>query len=183
MMSKFPIITKESASKEQAAVLEKVERAYGFVPNLMGTLVNSAAVADAYLHLSKFFDNTNLNTLERQVVMLEASRRNHCEYCVAAHSVIAGMHRVPEDVIESIRDGSPIDDKQLEALRRFTQEVIEQRGFVTPYTMNRFKQAGYEDKHMLDVILGVAWKTISNYTNHIAATPVDAVFQKAAWSA
>ena len=35
---------------------------------------------------------------------------------------------------------------------------------------------------MLEVILGVGFKTLSNYTNHVANTPLDAPFKRFAWS-
>lgn len=182
-MSELSIVSKETANENQAQLLNKAGQAFGFVPNLFSVLANSPAVGEAYLALSKFFENTNLNSLERQIVVLETSVCNQCEYCVAAHTVVAGMSNVPENMINAIRDNSPIDDSKLEALRKFTQAIIEQRGFVDAEEVKEFKQAGYEDKHILDVILGVAWKTISNYTNHIANTPLDKAFQKSAWKA
>ncbi|MGB2685191.1 MAG: carboxymuconolactone decarboxylase family protein, partial [Olleya sp.] len=42
--------------------------------------------------------------------------------------------------------------------------------------------AGYGEQQVLEIILGLSQKVISNYTNHIANTPVDEAFQKFAWS-
>jgi hypothetical protein len=37
--------------------------------------------------------------------------------------------------------------------------------------------AGYGEQQVLEIILDYLKKVISNYTNHIANTPVDAAFQ------
>ncbi len=42
--------------------------------------------------------------------------------------------------------------------------------------------AGYEPSQMLDVLVGIAQKTLSNYTHHLADTPVDEPMQGNAWT-
>ena len=101
---------------------------------------------------------------------------------MAAHTAIAGMQKVPPDVIRSLRDGTPLDDPQLEALRAFTRAIVEKRGWVSDDDVKAFIDAGYLKRHLLEVILGVGFKTLSNYANHVAETPVDANFQRFAWS-
>lgn len=63
---------------------------------------------------------------ERQVVILTASRFNECRYCMAAHSVVAGMQQIPADVIEAIRNDDPIADARLETLRKTVSAMVEQ---------------------------------------------------------
>jgi alkylhydroperoxidase family enzyme len=104
------------------------------------------------------------------------------EYCVAAHSVIAGMQQVPGDVVGAIREGKPIADAKLEALRRFTSAVTKTRGRPAEDDSRAFLATGFTQAQILEVVLGVGMKTLSNYTNHIAGTPLDSAFAKAAWS-
>ena len=87
------------------------------------------------------------------------------------------------DVIESIRNDEPIADERLEALRGFATAVIEQRGWVSDAQVEAFLAAGYEQRRVFDVILGAAMKTLSNYTNHVAETPLDAAFEGQRWVA
>jgi len=47
--------------------------------------------------------------------------------------------------------------------------------------LQAFAAAAYSRQNVLEVILGVALKTISNYTNHIAGTPLDEAFQAEEW--
>jgi alkylhydroperoxidase family enzyme len=93
------------------------------------------------------------------------------------------MHQVPEDVIESIRSGQPIADDRLESLRRLTTEIVNQRGWADPSVVDGFLSTGFRSEQVLEVILAVGMKTLSNYTNHIAHTPLDPQFSGAAWSA
>ncbi len=101
---------------------------------------------------------------------------------MAAHSMIADMQQVPDDVIEAIRTDIPIADTKLEALRLYVKRLIKQRGWINETEMNEFLAAGYEPSHAFDVLVGVGQKILSNFTNHIANTPVDTAFEKRAWS-
>jgi len=163
--------------------LETVNKAYGFVPNLLGTMVESPAVARAYLDLSKAFASTSFNQTERQVILLTASRINECEYCIAAHSTAAKMGKVPTDVITAIRRDLPLADARLQHLREFTIKVIESRGRLDDNDVARFLDAGFTRAQVLEVVLGVSMKTLSNYVNHIAATELDEAFGAAEWRA
>lgn len=90
---------------------------------------------------------------------------------------------VPEAEIESLRTGAKLSDPKHEALRRFTAHMVQARGWAEPAEIGAFLAVGYTQENILDVILGIGQKTLSNYTNHIADTPVDPPFQSAAWSA
>jgi len=114
-------------------------------------------------------------------VILTASRFNECGYFMAAHSVVARMQKVPADVIEAIRNDQPIDDGRLEALRAFTRAAVEQRGWLSASDITNFLAAGYTKAQVLEVILGISFKTLSNYVNHVTETPLDDAFATQAW--
>ncbi|MGB6169912.1 MAG: hypothetical protein WBF52_20185 [Geitlerinemataceae cyanobacterium] len=86
----------------------------------------------------------------------------------------------PED-IEALRQGRPLTDRKLQALRLFTQRMIVARGWVNDREIEEFLAAGYTQQQVLEVILGIAVKIIHNYTNHIAKTPLDKAFQPYIW--
>jgi len=181
-MSHFKVHSPTTAPGRSAELLQQAESAFGFVPNLLGTFAEAPATLEAYMTLGKLFDQTSFSATERQVVLLAVSAWNECHYCVAAHSTIAGMQKVPRDVVDAIRDNRPIPDPRLEALRRFTTAVVERRGWAGDEAVAEFTAAGYTQQQVLEVILGVAMKTVSNYTNHITETPLDAAFAGEAWS-
>jgi AhpD family alkylhydroperoxidase len=117
-------------------------------------------------------------------VLLAASAENHCTYCVAAHSVIA-RHMIKADpsIVNALRNFEPLPDPKLDALATFTRAVVKNRGVVCGKTLDNFITVGYTLAHVLEVLLGVTMKTLSNYTNHVIDTPLDAAFQIEAWEA
>jgi len=181
-MTQFSLHTIETAPSASVRQLAAIQKNFGFIPNLAGVLAEAPAALESYFSLGALFDKTSLSATERQVVLLTASRENRCHYCLAAHSVVALMQSVPEPVIESIRNDDRIADARLEALRRFTTAIVRKRGMLDPKDLEAFFGAGYSRAHVLEVIVGVAMKTISSYTNHIADTPLDEAFALAAWS-
>jgi len=181
-MNNFDIHTKETAEAPAADMLGDIEKAYGFVPNLYGIFAESPATLRAYMTMSNIFDESSFSATEKQLIILVASRQNECNYCMAAHTVVAGMQKVPADVIDAIREDRPIGDSRLQVLRAFTIAVIEKRGWVSNHDISAFLAAGFSRAQILEVIVGISFKTLSNFTNHIADTPLDAAFESGAWS-
>jgi len=177
----YTVHTIETAPEAAKDGLRKAEQGYGFVPNLLGVMAEAPAVMKAYPTLNQLFDETSFSPSERQTVLLAVSYANGCDYCMAAHTVIAGMQSVPDDVVTALRDGTPIADPKLEALRRFTEDVVQTRGWPSDAATQAFFDAGYDRQQVLEVMLGVAIKTLSNYVNHQAETPLDSAFAASAW--
>ena len=178
----YTVHTVDTAPEAAKETLAGAKKAYGFLPNLLAVMAEAPALVKAYTTLSRIFEETSFSATERQIVLLTVSYENGCEYCVAAHSVIAGMQKVPDDAVQAIRDSRPIADKKLESLRRFTAAVVTSRGWPSDADTEAFRDAGYGKQQALEVVLGVGMKTLSNYMNHIADTPLDQAFGKAAWS-
>ena len=180
-MNYLPVQTKDTAPEASKPLLEQAEKAYGFIPNLLGVFAHSPAMVEAYGVLSGLFEKTDLTPTERQIVLMTNNRLNGCTYCMAAHTTISQMQQVPADVITALRDGTEIADPKLQALQVFTARINETRGYANQADVDAFLAAGYTEANILDVILGTGLKTLSNYTNHISETPVDAAFQPNAW--
>lgn len=182
-MSDFKLYTRENAPKESRPLLDNVQAAFGFTPNLMATLAESPQALEAYLTLHRLVSESSLTPQEQQVAVLAASLENQCEYCVAAHTVGAGMQRVPADVVEALRNETAIPDDRFAALARFTREVVRERGLISDDELRAFLRAGFTNRQVLEVLMAIAQKTLSNYLNHIARTPLDGAFSSAKWSA
>jgi AhpD family alkylhydroperoxidase len=182
-MIDFPNHTLESAPVEARPALEAQRRKYGMVPNLYARMAEAPALLQSYLDVAQRFARSGLDPVQQQVVLLTVSRVNRCGYCVGVHSVLADMGGVPAEVTNAIRNDTPIPDAKLEALRRFTARLVEDRGWVNETEVQTFLQAGYSRASVLDVIVGVGLKTLSNYTNHIVGTELDAAFAGRAWQA
>ncbi len=180
-MSDFPIHTPESAPAEAGDFLRELAKGYGFIPNLAGIMATAPALMRGYFQLNQLFEQTSLSAPERQVVLLAASYTNTCDYCMAAHTTLAKMAGVPQGSIDALRAGQPLPDERLEALRRFTQAVVERRGHMPEADLQAFYDAGFTAQNVLEVVLGVGMKTLSNYTNHLAGTPLDSAFADKEW--
>jgi alkylhydroperoxidase family enzyme len=108
---------------------------------------------------------------------------NGCTYCVAAHSWIADkVSKTPGQAVQAVRDDEVIDDPKLRTLAEFTRTMVVSRGNPTRAQLEAFVSAGYTEKNVLEIILAMAVKTISNYSNHLFHAEVDAKFERAAWA-
>lgn len=177
----IPIHDETTAPEAARETLRAMREERGFITNLSGAMASAPALLKGYLELSSAFNETSFSVAERQVVLLTASRENLCHYCVAGHSTAAAASDVPQDVVDAIRNDEVIADTKLEALRRLTSAIVESRGWPSADVINQFLSAGYGEQQILEVVLGVGVKTLSNYTNHLADTPVNEEFAKNRW--
>lgn len=174
---KFTIHNKNTAPAAVKPVFDQIEKAYGFIPNLYGVFANSPLALHTYLHvLDLLKQHSALTPQEQQLVMLAISAENGCDYCVAAHSMVAAMAQVPAHEIQAVRENQKPDNPKHAALVRFARQTVEHRGWTPQPEVEAFLAAGYTPQHMLDVLTIAGLKTLSNYTNHLAHTPVDAAF-------
>lgn len=177
----FHIHTQDTAPEASRATLDAAMKKYGFVPNLYGVLAESPTAVQAYAAINKALEHSALTPVEQQVVTLTVSAANHCVYCVGAHSTVAQMVRMPEDILAALRAQQALPDAKLNALRVLVGSVVQHRGWVPEADLEPFVAAGYSQQHMLDVLTIVALKTFSNYVNHIAHTPLDVQFAAQRW--
>jgi uncharacterized peroxidase-related enzyme len=183
VMSLFNLRTVEPAPEGFSEDITAVQKRIGFLPNIYGVLAESPAVIKAYNTLGNLLTTTSFSPAEQQLMLLTISAVNGCEYCVAAHTIGGMKAKLGDDVINAVRDGSAIADTKLAALSGFTRGVVEKRGNMSEPEIEAFLAAGYSKEQTLKVVMATALKTISNYINHFADTPLDAAFANAAWHA
>ena len=180
-MTDYRLYDENTAPEDARPILSQAKRMYGFIPNLMAVMADSPALVEAYATISRLFEQTSFSPTEKQVVLLTISFENECHYCMAAHTAVAEMSGAPAPVIAALRDGRPLPDAKLEALRQFVRRIVTNRGWLDPGEVQAFLEAGYTRTHIFEVLVGVGMKTLSNYTNHIADTPLDTAFQPKEW--
>lgn len=181
-MAEFEIHSVESAPEASKPLLAKSKAALGRVPGLHGVMAESPALLEGYQVLHKLFaQDTGFDADELTVVWQTINVEHACHYCVPAHTGIAKMMKVDDAIIDAVRDETPLPSAKLEALRTFTLQMLRERGNVSDDDVQTFLDAGYTKQHILEVVLGLAQKVMSNYTNHLADTPVDEVMQKFLW--
>ena len=175
--------TAEEAQPAAKEILDQVQRQIGMIPNLYAFMANAPGLLHTYIRGQETFRrDSGFTPAEQEVVLLSISFENGCEYCMAAHSMIADTQsKVPPEVTEALRNGTEVPDARLRALSEFTRTMVTTRGRPSQDEVEKFLRAGYTQEQVLQVILAIGIKTLSNYTNHVCHTPLDAPFVARIW--
>lgn len=177
MTSSFKIHTVESAPEKSREILKKYQDKLGFLPNVFGEMAESPALLKGYWELSEAAKTGLFTPVEREIVQLSVSWLNDCGYCIAAHTMLGEKAGVPRETLDAIRNDRPLKDAKHEALRLFTRAVMRRMGRPEENDIRAFVKAGYTNAHVMEVVLAIATKMISNYVNLIARTPLDQQFE------
>ncbi len=181
-MTEFTRHTEETAPDNAKPLLAQSKSAFGFIPGLHAVMAEAPELLEAYQRVHALFLNSSFDADEKTVVWQSVNVENECHYCVPAHTGIAKSMKVDDAITEALRNRTPLPSPRLEALRDFTLKVVRQRGDLAEADVQAFLDAGFTKRNILEVILGYSQKVMSNYTNHLANTPVDKVFEKFAWA-
>jgi uncharacterized peroxidase-related enzyme len=174
LLGPLTVTTAPEASRE---TLKQIEKAFGFVPNLMATFANAPTLLNGYMALDAQYAKGTLRATEREVIQLAASVENQCTYCTAAHATVGKqMLKVPAEIIDAIRAGRLDGNDRLIVLAATVREIVNKHGHVSDAVVNRFLGAGYMAEQLLEVLVGMALKTMSNFTDNIFHVEVDAAF-------
>ena len=181
-MTKFIQHTEETAPEASKPLLANSKKSYGVIPGLHAVMAEAPALLEAYKTVGDLFMNSSFDKDEITVIWQSVNVEHACYYCVAAHTGVAKSMDVSDDITQALRNETPLPNARLEALRTFTLSVVRNRGNADDGTVQAFLDAGFTQRQILEVILGVSMKVMSNYTNHLAHTPVDDVFAKYTWA-
>lgn len=181
MSTTFTIHNTESAPEESKDQLKSLQKRYGNIPNLFGVLAEAPIAVEAYDMLGNLLMKSSFTPTERHVVWFTINAYHDCHYCMAAHTFLAKGEKVSEDVIETARAVGSYNDSKLEALRIFTLNLVENRGWTSAEDLEAFIAAGFTKQKVFEILVVIAHKVLSNYTNHIVNTPVDDVFKQFTW--
>lgn len=154
------------------------------VPNMYAGMANSPGLLGTYrFGYDQFRRHSGFSSAEQEIIFLAISRFNGCIYCMGAHSTIADGNKVPTEITDAVRDGEPIGDARLQVLNLFTTAMVATRGRPSGVELKEFLGVGYTENQVLEIILAIAVKTLSNYSNHALDTPLDKAFARRAWTA
>ncbi len=170
-MTKFTVPTREEVSENNQAIFDNLQKGLGFVPNLYAYYAKNETALGDYLALQN--RKSTLKAKEREVINLVTSQINGCSYCQAAHTALGKMNGFSDEQIIELRKGSASFDKQLDALVKFTASVVENRGKASEETKKSFFDAGYTEANMIDVVIVIGDKTISNFIHNLTGFEID----------
>lgn len=170
-MKTVTVPTYEQASPANQARMDNLKKALGFVPNLYATFTYSDNALGTYLSLQNA--KSSLSAKAREVVNLVVSEVNACRYCLAAHTAVGKLVGFSDTQILEIRRGTAGFDPRLDALARFAHNVALQRGHADKTILQGFFDAGWNEGNLVDVMMAIGDKIISNYLHSTTEIPVD----------
>ncbi len=181
-MTEFAVNTIASAPDASRDILGAIEDGLGFVPNIYGVFAGVPVALTGLASLNAAFDETSFSPAEREIIALTTSVYNQCPYCVAGHSTFALQHGVDPETVAAIRAGGLSDDPQLQALGQITLRILENKGAIGAAEIRPFLNAGFHTSQILELLIGIAAKIITNFASKIAGVPLDDAFAEHAWT-
>ena len=176
------INTIESAPEDSRPTLQAAQEAMGSIPNLAGGMAESPTLIRGFFTLRKIYSEGTLTPQEIQVLAIVNARENSCTWCVAFHSRAAIAAGVPRDVVETVRSGGLPDERRLRALCHLSQELVRHRGHAPAGVLREFQAAGLTPAQSLEVVLGVGFSVLANYSQHLIKPPLDENLRPFAWT-
>lgn len=167
----YTVPARTDVSPTNQSLFDNLQKNLGFVPNLYAYFANNETALGDYLTLQN--RRSTLRSKEREVINLVTSQINGCRYCQSAHTVLGKMNGFSEEQILEIRTGNASFDAKLHALAQFTHAVVEGRGRVSEETKETFFEAGYTEANMIDAVIIIGDKIISNYLHNLTGFEID----------
>jgi uncharacterized peroxidase-related enzyme len=173
VMSRLPLLDFDTAVGSARALLGEVQQRFGATPNMTRVMANSPALLKGYLGLSTALATGNLPPLVRELVALYVSDRNACEYCLSAHTFVAGqILRLDDDGVRAARRGESSDPMASAALR-LAMMVDQGRGRPSEEDLARARAAGLTNEQIGEIIGHVALTVLTNSFNKAMAVDID----------
>lgn len=170
-MTAINVPTRDQVSPANQALFDNLKKGLGTVPNLYATLAHSEHALGSYLAFQNA--RSSVTGKAREVVNLVVSQVNNCEYCLAAHTVIGKMHGFSDAQLLEIRGGRASFDARLDALARLVKNITSERGRADPALVDAFFAAGWTKENLVDTIVAIGDKTVTNYLHSTTRVPVD----------
>ncbi|NOS57077.1 MAG: carboxymuconolactone decarboxylase family protein [Cyclobacteriaceae bacterium] len=171
MNTTFLVPAREQMSESNLPVYDALQKGLGFVPNLFATL----GLSDNGLNRYISFQNakSSLTNKEKEAINLIVSEVNNCKYCKAAHTAIGKMNGFTDEQTVELRKAKVSFDAKLNALVGLAENITKSRGHIDSKILGSFFEAGYTQENLVDVIIQIGEKTITNYLHSITQIPID----------
>ncbi len=169
-MQLFHVPDRAEVTARNQQLFDKLQKMLDRVPNLHATLAYSENALQTYLTLEN--SPSSLSKKQQAIINLAVSQVNNAAYCLSAYSFIATMNGFSPPEIDGFRAGAAVDPA-LDILARLTRRVTEQRGHIDPVLISEFFAAGYTREQLVDLIMVIGNRTISNLLQAVTELPVD----------
>jgi uncharacterized peroxidase-related enzyme len=171
MSTQFQVPTREQISENNLPTFDAIQKGLGFVPNLFATLALSDNGLKRYISFQN--DKSSLSNKEKEVVNLAVSEVNNCKYCKAAHTAIGKMNGFTDEQALELRSGKASFDNKFDALAKLAKNITSTRGHIDQSILDNYFSAGYNQGNLIDVVIQIGEKTVTNYLHSITLIPID----------
>jgi len=182
-MSSHPVHSIESAPAQSKPVLQRLQQAFGLIPNIAAAMAASPVLINGFIGLFERVHASSLTEPQIQTLLLTNAVTNACEWAVAFHTALALQQGVHPADVDAIRHGGLPSDVGLASLSTLARTLIEKRGRLAESDQRRFFEAGFSSEQMLEVIAVIAASTITNYTGSVTQPTLEAPFDEFVWHA
>tara|TARA_B110001454_G_scaffold219195_1_gene251357 strand:- start:1956 stop:2486 length:531 start_codon:yes stop_codon:yes gene_type:complete len=172
-MGLFTKHTIESAPAASRPLLTGIKSKFGFIPTMFDYMAGAPTTIEAYLQLNELVSKTSFSVSDQQIALMAVSVENECDFCVKAHKAIGKMKGANLETLLALSEGREIVNSKDRALVDFVRLVVKERGRLTLGDQEKFIKAGFTQQNILEVMLIVSIKTLSNYINHLTQPEVN----------
>jgi uncharacterized peroxidase-related enzyme len=173
-MNRLHTININEATGDTAQLFGAIKQAIGKVPNGYVAIGSSApAVLGNVLQTSAVLKQSTLSAREQEAINLAISEASGCDYCLAVHSAVGKMAGLTVDQLHEARNGGSSADAKLDALVKFVVRVFKSSGAVPADVVDGVKQAGYNDRQIIEALLAVSAIFFNNMLNRVNDTVLD----------
>lgn len=166
-MSDFTAYTPATASPAGKEILLGIEKNFGFIPNLFNYMIAAPTTVQAYLQMMQLISQGSFSPAQAQLALLAVSLENDCHFCTVAHRALGKKAGIQPQTLTAILAGQKISDEKDRALVQFTQLLVRERGRPGDAELQNFFAAGFSQAQVFELMLIIAVKTLSNYSNHL----------------
>ncbi|AYL95380.1 carboxymuconolactone decarboxylase family protein [Mucilaginibacter celer] len=171
-MKTIKVPTRDEVKPESQLLFDQVTKHLGMLPNLYATMGYSPGTLKGYLQFEAAMVGGVFTVKEKEAINLVVSEINNCNYCLAAHTMIAKSKGYSHDETIGIRKGYSAENK-LDAVVKLAKSITENRGEPDAQLLEAFFEAGYREDALVELIGLITAKIFTNYLYAITGVPLD----------
>ncbi|ADO46334.1 carboxymuconolactone decarboxylase family protein [[Enterobacter] lignolyticus] len=173
-MSRLADIREQDATGKTADLFAAMRKMMGKVPNTYLAIGGHApeVMAQALQH-NAMLHKSSLSKREQEAINLAVSEATGCDYCLAAHTMMAKMAGYTPEQVKALRRGDYPEDAHLDALVKFVQKVVSTRNTLPEADVSAFRNAGFNDQQVIETLSAVSAILFTNMVNRVIDPVID----------
>lgn len=95
--------------------------------------------------------DSELSTIEREMVAVYVSRLNNCHYCIGSHKAVLTNSGVDEEIISNSENGT-LKDNRMGSVLKYASKLTLEPGAITQGDTDSLRKVGWSDQTIEDII-------------------------------